>query len=146
MSSPRYLALTNIRRRSQSLPAATEDKHRPPSTPNRARTIALPCPYRPFRCCIVIPSVDLGLEHGGRTIFRADAPFMTNVQITYTPIADNPRRIAVLIDLVKLEIQYRGLNTERVGSYSVTYMDHDKERQRILTRLRQNCAGAGLLV
>ena len=59
-SSPRYLALTNIRRRSQSLPAATEDRHRPPSTPNRARTIALPCPYRPFRCCIVIPSVDLG--------------------------------------------------------------------------------------
>ena len=61
-SSPRYLALTNIRRRSQSLPAATEDRHRPPSTPNRARTIALPCPYRPFRCYIVIPSVDLGLE------------------------------------------------------------------------------------
>ena len=61
-SSPRYLALTNIRRRSQSLPAATEDRHRPPSTPNRARTIALPCPYRPFRCCIVIPSVDLGLD------------------------------------------------------------------------------------
>ena len=46
-SSPRYLALTSIRRRSQSLPAATEDRHRPPSTPNRARTIALPCPYRP---------------------------------------------------------------------------------------------------
>ena len=60
-SSPRYLALTNIRRRSQSLLAATEDRHRPPSTPNRARTIALPCHYRPFRCCIVIPSVDLGL-------------------------------------------------------------------------------------
>ena len=61
-SSPRYLALTNIRRRSQSLPAATFDRHRPPSTPNRARTIALPCPYRPFRCCIVIPSVDLGIS------------------------------------------------------------------------------------
>ena len=59
-SSPRYLALTNIRRRSQILTAATEDRHRPPSTPNRARTIALHCPYRPFRCCIVIPSVDLG--------------------------------------------------------------------------------------
>ena len=65
-SSPRYLALTNIRRRSQSLPAATEDRHRPPSTPNRARTITLPCPYRPFRCCIVIPSVDLGLESDRR--------------------------------------------------------------------------------
>ncbi len=85
------------------------------------------------------------LEHGGRTIFRTDAPFMTNVQITYTPIADNPRRTQALIDLVKLEIQYRGLNTERVGSYSVTYMDHGKERQNILARLRQNYAGAGLL-
>ena len=72
VSSPRYLALTNIRRRSQSLPAATEDKHRPPSTPNRARTIALPCPYRPFRCCIVIPSVDLGLGSGPNS--RADRP------------------------------------------------------------------------
>ena len=59
-SSPHYLARTNIRRESQCLPTATEDRHRPPSTPNRARTIALPCPYRPFRCCIVIPSVDLG--------------------------------------------------------------------------------------
>ena len=68
-SSPRYLALTNIRRRSQSLPAATEDRHRPPSTPNRARTIALPCPYRPFRCCIVIPSVDLGLRGAQSTAF-----------------------------------------------------------------------------
>ena len=86
------------------------------------------------------------LEHGGRTIFRTDAPFMPNVQITYTPIADNPRRIAVLIDLVKVELEYRGLNTERVGSYSVAYLDHAKERQRILTRLRQNSAGAGLLV
>ena len=73
MSSPRYLALTNIRRRSQSLPAATEDKHRPPSTPNRARTIALPCPYRPFRCCIVIPSVDLGLG----AAFQGGGPFDT---------------------------------------------------------------------
>ena len=59
-SSPHYLARTNIRRESQCLPTATEDRHRPPSTPNRARTIALPCPYRPFRCCIVIPSVDWG--------------------------------------------------------------------------------------
>ena len=74
-SSPRYLALTNIRRRSQSLPAATEDRHRPPSTPNRARTIALPCPYRPFRCCIVIPSVDLGLEVHENNPLSSSHPF-----------------------------------------------------------------------
>ena len=45
----------------QHLLRCGECGRRPPSTPNRARTIALPCPYRPFRCCIVIPSVDLGL-------------------------------------------------------------------------------------
>ena len=90
------------------------------------------------------------LEHGGRTIFRTDAPFMTNVQITYTPIADNSRRIVVLIDLVKLEVQFSGLASERVGSYQSNSALSDGntmlvERNRILSRLRQNYAGAGLL-
>ena len=88
VSSPRYLALTNIRRRSQSLPAATEDKHRPPSTPNRARTIALPCPYRPFRCCIVIPSVDLGLEVACRHLplnLAIGRPFLSSLRYDNLP-------------------------------------------------------------
>ena len=89
------------------------------------------------------------LEHGGRTIFRTDAPFMTNVQITYTPVADNPRRIMALIDLVKLEVQFSGLASERVGSYQRNSALSDGntmlvERNRILSRLRQNYAGAGL--
>ena len=91
------------------------------------------------------------LEHGGRTIWRTDTPFMTNVQVTYTPVADNPRRIAVLIDLVKLEVQFSGLASERVGSYQSNSALSDGntmlvERNRILSRLRQNYAGAGLLV
>ena len=93
----------------------------------------------------VVDSDDYTVEYNGRAVLKSKSRWLPPVDVTYTPIADNPRRIAVLIDLVKLEIQYRGLNTERVGSYSVTYMDHDKERQRILTRLRQNYAGAGLL-
>ena len=88
-SSPRYLALTSIRRRSQSLPAATEDRHRPPSTPNRARTIALPCPYRPFRCCIVIPSVDLGLD---KIPFAAD-----EVDIKYQRLRESNEAVAIAV-------------------------------------------------
>ena len=94
----------------------------------------------------VVEEEDYIVEYNGRVLLKSKSRWLPPVDVTYTPVADNPRRIAVLIDLVKLEIQYRGLNTERVGSYSVTYMDHDKERQRILTRLRQNYAGAGLLV
>ena len=94
----------------------------------------------------VVDSDDYTVEYNGRAVLKNKSRWLPPVDVTYTPIADNPRRIAVLIDLVKVEIQYRGLNTERVGSYSVTYMDHDKERQNILARLRQNYAGAGLLV
>ena len=36
-----------------------------------AHNIALPCPYRPFRCCIVIPSVDLGLRVSSSPMRRA---------------------------------------------------------------------------
>ena len=90
-SSPRYLALTNIRRRSQSLPAATEDRHRPPSTPNRARTIALPCPYRPFRCCIVIPSVDLGLNW--RSVIIA---YTLGMVLTFAVVAFSSWRVSRL--------------------------------------------------
>ena len=71
-----------VRRRSQSLPAATEDRHRPPSTPNRARTIALPCPYRPFRCCIVIPSVDLGLATDSATAWLSPVSIATSMPMS----------------------------------------------------------------
>ena len=86
------------------------------------------------------------LEHGGRTIWRTDAPFMTNVQITYTPIADNPRRIMALIDLVKVELEYSSLESEQVGSYQVATRERAAERSAILESLRQNYGGAGLLV
>ena len=60
-SSPRHLALPNVPRRSQGLPAATEDRHRPPLpaiVPGPSPPLA---PHHPFRRCNVIPSVDSGL-------------------------------------------------------------------------------------
>ena len=64
--SPRQISPSkpNIRRRSQSLPAATEDRLTGPPLPqNRARTIALPLQSiaRSSMLHRVIPSVDLGL-------------------------------------------------------------------------------------
>ena len=93
----------------------------------------------------VVEEEDYIVEYNGRVLLKSKFRWLPPVDVTYTPVADNPRRIAVLIDLVKLELEYRGLNTERVGSYSVAYLDHGKERQNILARLRQNYAGAGLL-
>ena len=93
----------------------------------------------------VVDSDGYTVEYNGRAILKNNSRWLPPVDVSYTPVADNPRRIAVLIDLVKLELEYRGLNTERVGSYSVAYLDHGKERQNILARLRQNYAGAGLL-
>ena len=59
-SSPHHLALPNVRRRPQGLPAATESRHRPPLpeiVPGPSPPLA---PHRPFRCCNLIPSVDSG--------------------------------------------------------------------------------------
>ena len=61
-SSPRHLALPNVPRRSQSLAAAAEDRHRPhlpEIVPGPSPPLA---PHRPFRRCNAIPSVDLGLD------------------------------------------------------------------------------------
>ena len=58
-SSPHHLALRNVRRRSQGLPAATEDRRRP-HLPEIAPGPSPPASHRPFCCCNLISSVDSG--------------------------------------------------------------------------------------
>ena len=60
-STPRHLALPNVRRLSQGLPAANEDRHRHPLPEIGLRPSPPLAPHRPFHCCNVIPSVDSGL-------------------------------------------------------------------------------------
>ena len=96
-------------------------------------------------------SADYTVEYNGRVLLKSKSRWLPPVDVTYTPVADNPRRIMALIDLVKLEVQYSGLASERVGSYQSNSALSDGntmlvERNRILSRLRQNYAGAGLLV
>ena len=84
------------------------------------------------------------LAYNGRAIVRGGY-WPRTVTVAYAPVAENDRRTQALIDLVQLELQYRGLQSERTGSYQATFRDHEKERKRILARLRHNYPGGGLL-
>jgi len=58
------------------------------------------------------------------------------VTVTYVPQDDTIRRKAVTIDIVKLEIAYNGVQSERVGNYSSSSKDHMLERNQLIQRLR----------
>ena len=70
-SSPHHLALRNVRRRSQGLPAATEDRRRP-HLPEIAPGPSPPASHRPFCCCNLISSVDSGQEGGSVRVSRSE--------------------------------------------------------------------------
>ena len=46
-----------------------------------------------------------------------------------------PPYVSAVIDLVKLGAQYEGPESERTGSYTVTFADYHRERNRVLERL-----------
>lgn len=58
-----------------------------------------------------------------------------DVVVTYTAVSDTGRRKRALVDLVKLGLQFDGLQSERVGSYSRMSSRYGTERNRILTAL-----------
>ncbi len=59
------------------------------------------------------------------------------VTVTYVPVDTTARRIAVYLKLIKLDIQYSGLDSERVGDFSSKSMDYPSERLKILSGLRR---------
>lgn len=46
-----------------------------------------------------------------------------------------PRIESAVLDLVMLAVQYRGIDTERVGQYNVALKDYHTERGKVLARL-----------
>ena len=89
---------------------------------------------------------DYRLENGGRAIRRlssgdnAATVWGDRVEMTYTPVADNARRIRVTLDLCQLALTYRGsIKTETAGDYeggsSLTPDAYQKERERLLSEL-----------
>lgn len=58
-----------------------------------------------------------------------------SVTVTYTPVDDLARRRVALIDLAKLELQFNGLSSERVGDYSSEAAKHSEARESIFRSL-----------
>lgn len=65
----------------------------------------------------------------------------TSAALTVTRVlglqqAKHPARMVnAVMDLVHLAVQYRGIDSERVGQYSVSTSDYHRERNRVLGRL-----------
>ena len=57
------------------------------------------------------------------------------VKITYVPIDTTNRRIMAYIKLIKLEVEYSGLDNSKEGDYSSKGLDYQMERNKILSTL-----------
>jgi hypothetical protein len=58
------------------------------------------------------------------------------VLITYVPVDTTSRRIGAYIRLIKLDIEYSGLDSSREGDYNSKALDYYTEREKILSALR----------
>ncbi len=57
--------------------------------------------------------------------------------VTYVPYDDTSQRIPVEVNLVKLELAYRGLSSEKAGDYRMDSREYYKERESILGALKR---------
>ena len=82
--------------------------------------------------------------YGGRMLERLASgahprPYWgERVLLRYTPVSTDDQRRMGIIRLVQLGIQYSGVQSERVGPYSVQSLDYTRERDAILKQL---CTG-----
>lgn len=91
----------------------------------------------------VLDSTDYRSWFDGRVLERLSlnatnpqARWAERVEVVYTPVDDDLRRIAATIDLVRLATQYNGLEDERAGDYWATQKkDYFVERSRIINSL-----------
>ena len=78
------------------------------------------------------------LTDGGRSIVLDDtrrAPLF--IRITFTPIPENAERTQALINLVRLETQDTGLESERDDTFGYQSKDKLKARREIIEPLKQ---------
>lgn len=89
---------------------------------------------------------DYELQHGGRVIrrltggttFYANRSWAPVVTITYVPVPEQALRDRVVIDLVRLAVQYNALGQETFGGrtgYQSISLDYFNERERILSAI-----------
>lgn len=84
---------------------------------------------------------DFRIIHGGRTLERlADGDNGASVwerlvKVVYTPVDDGKQREEVIIQMVQLGIEYRGLKSEKAGDYTATFIDYTVEREKLIGSL-----------
>ena len=89
----------------------------------------------------VLAANDYALRYSDRAIERLTAGtngrtcWADRVRVVYAPSADLSRRKRVLIDLVKLAVEYNAVRQESTGSHSRTMVDYQQEREAILSTL-----------
>ena len=77
------------------------------------------------------------LSDGGRSVnISWGQSFRELVRVTFTPVPENIERAQALIDLVRLETQDTGLNSERDDTFSYTAKDKAKVRREVITPLK----------
>ena len=77
---------------------------------------------------------------GGSLVLWGYAYGDGDVLVTYTPKDDTARRDRVVIDLVKLAVQYAGLSSERAGDYSAGHLAYAAEREKLVRQLQTGLA------
>lgn len=66
---------------------------------------------------------------------NGDSGWRGRVRVVYVPAVDADLRDRVLIDLVKLSVEYRGLESERAGDVSQQFGDYTERRRQVLSQL-----------
>ncbi len=90
----------------------------------------------------ILSSDDYELNHESQldrltTGTNSRSTWGNKVTVVYVPVDTTARRIAVYLRLIKLDIQYSGLDSERTGDFSSKSTDYPSERLRILSGLRR---------
>ena len=90
---------------------------------------------------IVMAADDFRVLDGGRTIERLidgtnGREFWERlVKVAYTPISNSKERDEIIILIVQLGIEHRGLKSEKAGDLTATFADYSVERDKLLARL-----------
>ena len=95
---------------------------------------------------VAVDTDDYEVRNAGRILYRIGARWNYNVLVEYVPNDDVPQRKHIMIDLVKLSIQYTGTKTEAYGAGGsaggrTEYLPYVDEYNKILHRLRTPSVG-----
>lgn len=89
----------------------------------------------------VLASDDYELRHSGHQLVRlldGTNPYRywgDLVVVTYAPKDDLARRLGVTIDLVKLAIEYTGVDEQKIGDFSYKTDRYERKRSALIARL-----------